>query len=166
MDLQRIRATREDDEDDFASFSCWDGSTTTPWIEEAENHVRGWLLSNAKYALAFRDEEGHLVATSAFDERVISVPLVAPVDHPGWHLQVVAIDLEHQRRGLSRQILAQTLEAMHEFDPTRVLVTANVHREHRASLKVCARAGLTRFIPKDDQYWTLLGEVPISASAL
>lgn len=165
MDLQRTRASRDDDEDDFASFSCWDGNPHTPWIEEAENYVRGWVLRSAKHVLAFRDKEGHLVATSAFDERVISVPLVAPVDHGGWHLQVVAVELGHQRLGLSRQIFTQTLEAMHELDPARSLVTASAHRDHHASLKACAQAGITPFFLKDAHYWVLLGEVPIPASS-
>jgi RimJ/RimL family protein N-acetyltransferase len=164
MDLKRAHASREVDEDAFASFSCWDGNPGTPWIEEAENYVRGWVLSNAQHVLTFRDTGGRLLAVSAFDERVISVPLVAPADHPGWHLQVVAIDLEHQHRGLARDVLDQTLDAMHELDPERVLVTAHAHRDHRASLKVCANAGLVRFIPKDADYWILLGEVPKPAS--
>jgi RimJ/RimL family protein N-acetyltransferase len=161
MDLQRTFASREADADDFAAFSCWDGNPNAPWIEEAENYVRGWVLSNARHVLAFRDGEGHLVAVTACDERVVSVPLVAPADHPGWHLQVLAIELSYQRQGLSRDVLARTLDAMREIDPARALVTAHVHKDHDASLRSCAQAGLTRFFLKDDDYWVLLGEVPI-----
>jgi RimJ/RimL family protein N-acetyltransferase len=151
---------RLEDEAEFASFSCWDGVAGTPWVEEVENYVRGWVLRDARHVVAVRSEDDELVAVAAFDERSIAVPLVAPVDHPGWHLLVVAIRLDHQGQGLSREVFDAVFEAMRRVDPERVLYTAYVHRENRASMRACARVGLLPFHPKDEHYHTLLGEVP------
>jgi RimJ/RimL family protein N-acetyltransferase len=160
MELERSFASRDRDQNDLASFACWDGNPESPWVEEAENYIRGWALSNAQHVLTFRDEQGLLVAVTAFDERIISVPRVAPIEHNGWHFQVAAVSLEHQGRGLSNQILTATLAAMHELDEQRVLVTAHAHREHHLSLKACERVGLSKYLPLDDHYWILLGEIP------
>lgn len=151
---------RREDEDEFAGFSCWDGAAGTPWVEEVENYVRGWVLRDARYVVALSNEDGELVAVAAFDERSIGVPLVAPVDHPGWHLLVVAVRLDQQNRGLSKEVFDCVFEAMRSVDPERVLYTAYVHRENRASMRACARVGLLPFHPKDEHYNTLLGEVP------
>jgi hypothetical protein len=147
------------DADEFAQFACCQGARE-PWILEVENYVRGWVLRRAQYVLAHRNEAGTLLAVSAFDETVIGIPLVSPLDHPGWHLQVVAISLDHQNQGLSQEIFASTFNAMRQLDVDRVFVTANVHREHVMSHRACARVGLTPWIPLDDAYWILLGEVP------
>jgi hypothetical protein len=153
-------ASLNDDEDEFAAFTCWDSSPGAPWVEEVENYVRAWVLRDAPHVLALRNERGDLVAVAAFDERTISVPRVAPVDHPGWHLLVVAIRLEDQRRRLSREVFSAVFEAMREVDRERSLYTAYAHREHRASLRACKCVGLLPFWPKDNHYWILLGEVP------
>lgn len=160
MRLTRSFATREYDEDAFAAFSSWAGRDGEPWIEEADNYVRVSVLRHAAHVLAFRDAARDLVAVSAFDERTIAVPLAAPVDHPGWHLQVVAIRVEDQRKGLSQLIFQETFAAMRELDPERVLVTAHAHKDHFASISACRQAGIEAFYMKDDDYWMLLGEVP------
>lgn len=154
------RRDEGEDEDDFASFCCWDGSPSAPWVEEVENYVRGWVLRDARHVLALRNEDGELVGVAAFEERTIGVPLAAPVDHPGWHLLVVAIRLEDQRCGLSGDVFAAVFEAMRAVDANRVLYTAYVHRDNQASLRACGGVGLLPFQPKDDHYWILLGEVP------
>lgn len=159
MPLAVAFATFADDAE-FAAFCCWDGDDATPWAEEAENYVRGWALQHAEHVLAFRDNGGSLVAVSAFDRRVIAVPLVAPQDHPGWHLQVVAVDIDHQGRGVFGDVMSATYDAMRSLDPDRVLVTAHVHRDNEHSLKACRRHGLLPFVGLDEHYLVLLGEVP------
>jgi RimJ/RimL family protein N-acetyltransferase len=153
-------ATVERDANDFAHFQCWNGDPGLPWVEEAENYVRAWVLRRSENVLAFRDEGGALVAVSAFDPRVILVPIVNPVEHPGWHLQVVAIRLDQQGHGLSREIFTGTFAAMKSVDPNRVLYTANVHKDNRPSLRAGAAVGLLQFRRKDAFYLELLGEVP------
>lgn len=159
LELQVTTATLANDAD-FAAFSCWDGDDATPWIEEAENYVRGFVLRRAENVLAFRTAENELVAVSAFDERTIHVPIVNPVAHDGWHLQVVAIDCDHQKRQLSRQIFEATFAAMRDRDPSRVYVTARVHKDHSNSAKACDAVGLSLLRPNDEHYLILLGEVP------
>jgi RimJ/RimL family protein N-acetyltransferase len=156
--LRRSFATRVQDADEFARFACCP-SGGPPWIREAEDYVRVSVLSHATWVLAFRDDDDALVAVSAFDPRVISIPLNEPVDHLGWHLQVVAVRLDRQRERLSQEVFARTFAAMREIAPERLLVTAHVHREHRASRTAAERAGLELLVPKDDHYWLLLGEV-------
>jgi RimJ/RimL family protein N-acetyltransferase len=153
-------ATRDRDEDSFARFHCWDGNSDAPWVEEVENYVRAWLLREAEHALAFRDDGGDFIAVAGFDPRTIFVPIVEPVAHPGWHLQVVAVRLESQRQGLSQEVFSGTFAAMREVDPGRVLYTATAHRENTASLRAAALAGLLPFRRKDEHYVELLGEVP------
>ncbi|MGI8413461.1 MAG: hypothetical protein ACR2QA_13465 [Solirubrobacteraceae bacterium] len=160
LDLTRSIATLADDAD-FAAFCCC-GDNDPAWIEEVEDYVRGSVLRRVEHTLAFRDGQGDLIAVSAFAERVIRVPIVDPVAHEGWHLQVVAISLEHQRQRLSKQIFEQTFAAMREIDASRVYVTANVHREHRSSRKACSEVGIDLWTPLDDHYVVLLGEVPSS----
>jgi hypothetical protein len=153
-------ARPEDDGDDFARFACWDGAPSTAWVAEVENYIRVWALRHAKYVVAFRNELGELVAVAAFDDRVIGVPLVNPVDHAGWHLLVIAIRLEDQRSGLSREVFDGVFAAMREVDPDRILYTAYVHRANRASFEACKRVDLLPLHLKDEHYWVLLGEVP------
>lgn len=161
MALKRARATAADD-GEFAAFSCWDGDDSTPWIEEAENYVRGFVLREVEYTFAFRDDDDQLVAVSAFDRRSIVVPPADPVEHPAWQLQIVAITLGLQRQQLCREVFEMTFDAMRAADPKRVLVAAHVHNEHRASRRACEAVGLEYWFPKDDTYTILLGEVPES----
>jgi RimJ/RimL family protein N-acetyltransferase len=158
--LLRTAARVDDDEDDFASFSCWDGDASKPWAEEAENFIRAWVLRKVEFVLAFREEKGgDLVAVSAFDRRTIGVPLLKPSDQPGWHLQVVAVRLEAQGKRLAARIMSETFAAMREIDPSRILCTANVHRQNGVSLRACARAGFFHYGEMDD-YIRVLAEVP------
>lgn len=150
----------EADSQEFAEFECSHGESAPAWVREAELYVRHWVIREAQYVLAHRDEAGDLVAVSAFDRTTIGLPLLAPTDRPGWHLQVVAIALRERGRGTSAEVFANTFSAMRQVDASRVFVTANVHREHAASQRACSNAGLTPWIPKDDEYWILLGEVP------
>ena len=147
------------DAEEFENFACC-GERREPWVLEAETYVRYWVLRQAQYVLTHRDEHGSLVAVSAFDEAVIGLPLQSPTDHAGWHIQVVAVGVEYQNQGHSAQVFASTFDAMRQLDPERVFVTANVHQDHVISNRTCARAGLTRWIPLDAVYWTLLGDVP------
>jgi RimJ/RimL family protein N-acetyltransferase len=160
--LHRSFATRVLDTSEFAHFSCCP-NPGEPWVREAEDYVRGFVLGHATWVLAFRDEQNELVAVSAFDPRIIEVPLAQPVAHEGWHLQVVAIALQHQAQGLSRMVFEQTFEAMRDIAGHRVLVTANVHRAHTASRRAAARVGLLTLLPLDDDYLILLGQVPPSS---
>jgi RimJ/RimL family protein N-acetyltransferase len=112
------------------------------------------------WVLAFRDDEQRLVAVSAFDPRRIDIPLNAPVEHHGWHLQVVALDREQQGHGLAQVVFAETFAAMREVDPARILVTGNIHKDNSPSFAAAGRAGLTRLVPLDEHYWVVLGEVP------
>jgi len=150
----------DDDADEFAQFVCSQGAAAPPWEREAEAYVRAWVFRHAQYVLAHRNEDGALIGVSAFDETVIGVPLLSPLDHPGWHLQVVAISLDHQNQGHSHEVFDGTFEAMRQRDADRVFLTANVHRQHGVSQHACEKAGLTPWIPLDDEYWILLGELP------
>lgn len=149
------------DADELAQFACTPPDAPEPWVAEAEAYVRGWALRHAEHVVSHRDEAGTLVAVSAFDETVVGIPLRSPLDHPGWHLQVVAINREHQNQRLSPDVFAGTFEAMRDLDPNRVFVTANVHRNHVVSQRACAGAGLLPWFLRDQDYWVLLGEVPI-----
>lgn len=148
----------DDDADEFEQFSCSSG-TAEPWVREAEAYVRYSVLRRAQYVLSHRDDSGTLVAVSAFDAIVIGIPLLSPLDHRGWHIQVVAIAVDFQNQRLSQEVFAATFDAMSQLDPDRVFVTANVHGNHVMSNRACATAGLTPWVPLDDAYWTLLGEV-------
>lgn len=148
------------DGDEFARFTCAEVESADPWVLEVEAYVRSWVLRHAHHVLAHRDEEGTLVAVSAFDGTVVGIPLLSPLDHPGWHLQVVAISHNHQNQRLSAEVFSGTFEAMRGLDLDRVFVTANVHGLHVVSLRACAQVGLTPWIQLDADYWILLGEVP------
>lgn len=150
------------DADEFAQFRCAEIEAADPWVMEAEAYVRSWVLRHARHVLAHRDEVGALVAVSAFDETVVGIPLLSPRDHPGWHLQVVAISHDHQGQRLSADVFSGTFEAMRGLDPDRVFVTANVHNRHLVSQRACAKVGLTPWLQRDEEYWILLGEVPAS----
>lgn len=160
MTLVWTRADASRDAADFESFNCWNGNAGVPWVEEVENYVRWWVLDDAQYVVAGRDDGGRLAAVAAFDERVIAVPLVAPIDHPGWHLQVVAIRLDLQASRLFDEVIETTFRIMRSIDPERILVTARVHGANRESLRACARHDLDPFVGLNDDYVDLLGEVP------
>lgn len=146
------------DIDDFAAFQCWDGDSATPWIAMVENYVRARVLHAALHTLAFRDGD-ELVAVSAFDPIDIEIPLVEPIAQPGWKLQVVAIRLQRQRNGHSREVYKQTFEAMRELNPARSLVTAQIHRLHTGSMTAANRAGLDLFLT-GTEFHTMVGELP------
>lgn len=146
-------------EGELDSFCCWDGAPNTPWAEEAENFVRAWMLGTVEHILLFRDQDA-LIAVSAFDRRKIEVPLVAPRANPGWHLQVVAVTLDRQGHGLFDDVILGTFAEMRQLDPERVLITGSVHRENQRSFQACARHGIDYFLPRDDHYVVVLGEVP------
>jgi len=148
------------DDDEFALFRCQpSGAASPPWTEEAENYIRARLLRRqGSRVLAFR-EDGHLIAVSSFYPSEVGIPVVSPVVHPAWHLEVLAVTHSRQRTGFGLQVLDQTLVAMRETDPTRVLVVARAHVNNRASLALCARRDITPFVREGD-YWKLLGEVP------
>jgi hypothetical protein len=150
----------EYDTGEFSQFTCCTDASAPPWVREAEIYVRDWALRRAQHVLAHRNGAGALVAVSAFDRTTIGIPLLSPLDHPGWHLQVVAILDDHQNQRLSREVFDNTFVAMTQLDVDRVFVTANVHRDHAVSLRACANVGLEPWIPLDDHYWILLGEVP------
>jgi len=155
--LERSPATLANDAE-FAAFACC-GTEDAPWIREAENYVRAWALRRSEHCLAFRDA-GELVAASAFDASVLGgFPLVEPVDRLVWHLNVVAMSAAYQRQGLSSEVFRSTFEVMRDIDPRREDVTANVHREHTASLAACSGVGLEFLMPLDDDYVLLFGPV-------
>ena len=159
MGWERSFATYAADVDDFAAFECWDGDPATPWIAEVEDYVRVSALRHALFNVAFWDEQGKLVAASAFDPQPVRMPLCSPSESPGWKLQALAISLEHQAQGRSTEVFAETFAAMREADARRTLVTASLHREHTRSRKACERAGLTILLP-GPEFHILLGEVP------
>jgi hypothetical protein len=158
---ERSFATYAADLDDYAAFQCWDGDRAKPWIAEVQDYVRVSALRHALYNVAFWDEEGELVAASAFDPQPVRIPLCSPAERPGWKLQALAICLEHQGQGHSRKVFAGTFAAMRELDARRTLVTASVHRDHRTSQEACERVGLTLLLP-GPEFHTLLGEVPVA----
>jgi hypothetical protein len=148
------------DRDELAQFVCWDGNPYEPWVEEAQNFVRAWMLSRTQHCLMTRGEARRLIAVAAFDPRVIGLPLVRPIDHNAWHIQVLAVSLPFQAHGLAASIFDQVFAAMRQLDPDRVLVTANVHRDNHHSLSACSKVGITPLVPVEEAYWLLLGEVP------
>jgi RimJ/RimL family protein N-acetyltransferase len=165
--VQRSFATRADDAD-FAGFECC-GDDAAPWALETENYVRSSVLGHAEHVLALRDEEGALVAVSAFDRKRIEVPrAVDPLDLKGWQLQVVAVHRESQRNGLCAAVFANTFDAMRDLDPGRGVVQANVHKDNSPSIKACRNAGLFELMPlePEGEYWILLGRVPGTTTEL
>jgi GNAT superfamily N-acetyltransferase len=149
-----------DDALEFASFECWDGDASAPWIHEVQNYIRGHLLWRFEnITLAFRDE-GRLVAVASFYPSTIGLPLVKPIEQPSWHLDVLAVQRERQRAGLAGAIFEQTFAVMRDEDPERVLVIGFVQRDNIPSFTACERAGLMRLIPRDGDYWIVLGEIP------
>ena len=164
MPFERSIATQALDFEDLAAFSCCRGTDDPPWIKEAEHYIRVAALRHAGFVLAFRDAQGVLAAVSAFDLRDIHIPMSAPAPQPGWHLQVLALATAYQGKGRSTEVFMQTFEEMKAIAGERVLVTANVHNQHAASIAAAARAGLTYLVPKDEHYTVLLGEIPESPS--
>jgi hypothetical protein len=149
-----------DDATEFDAFACWDGDAAAVWAHEVENYIRGrllWRFENITLALR---EEGELAAVSSFYASTIGLPLVEPVEQPSWHLDVLAVQLQRQRVGLAAEVFEQTFAEMRTEDQDRILVTGFVHRDNAASFAACERAGLMRLIPRDNDYWIVLGEVP------
>jgi RimJ/RimL family protein N-acetyltransferase len=163
MALSWSYASSDHDREEYATFTCWDGADGTPWLEEVQTFIRHWVLTRVSYVLSFRDGTGGLVGVGAFEARNIYVPLVEPVQNAGWHLQVVGVRLDHQGKGLSRDVFRGIFEAMRQLDDERVIYTAHVHKDNAPSIAACARVGLDLLRPKDAHYWILLGEVPVAA---
>jgi RimJ/RimL family protein N-acetyltransferase len=158
MALTVASATLADDAD-FARFACWNQSDVEPWAEEVENYIRGTLLHQANnYTLTFRAED-QLVAVASFYKSTIGLPLAYPADHPSWHLDVVAVTLQHQGSGHSLEVYQKTLQAMRDIDPDPILLTAFTHVDNHAAIESAKQIGLTPLCPRDDIYWILLGEL-------
>jgi RimJ/RimL family protein N-acetyltransferase len=159
-------ATRADDAD-FAGFCCCQTGASA-WQVEVENYVRASVLGHAEEVLAFRDEEGELLAVSAFDRQQIDLPGAQPRELRGWHLQVVALRLDAQRNGHSAKVFTATFEAMRDLDKTRSVIRANVHKDNAASIKACSNAGFIELMPLDAEgdYWIWLGRVPGTTTEL
>jgi ribosomal protein S18 acetylase RimI-like enzyme len=157
MALLPSRASLEDDAA-FAAFSCIASATqSTAWLEEVENYVRARVLRDRdQHVLAFREED-ELVAVSAFRKSELELP-IQPAVHPAWHLEVLAVADGRQRAGVGLQVLDHTLSAMREIDSERVFVVAVAHRDNDASIALCAKRGITRFVPHG-AYWVLVGEL-------
>jgi hypothetical protein len=62
------------DRDELASFVCWDRNPNEPWVEEAQNFVRAWVLSKTQHCLISRDEAPNSVLTPGFESRAIMSP--------------------------------------------------------------------------------------------
>lgn len=130
-----------EDDDEFSTFECWDGVAPLPWVAEVHNYVRGWVLRQEPFVLAFREDQ-ELVAVSAFRPSSIDLPLAEPISRDAWHLAVVGVRLQHQGQGLCQSVIEETFSRMREQDPARSLVTAFIHEDNGPSLRACARAGL------------------------
>jgi RimJ/RimL family protein N-acetyltransferase len=156
--MERSLAIRGRDDAEFARFQCWDGNAATPWVELAEEYARVWALRISDHVLAFRDDDGELIAVSAFSRGAIDIPFIGGAEHPAWYIEVVAIAVDHQRQGLSQDVFVGTFEIMQELDPTRILVTGKVHKDHSASRKACAAVGMHGLFEENDGYWIVLGD--------
>lgn len=144
----------------FAGFSCWDGDPGKWWAEEVENHIRWHVLRRTQHVLAFSTATGLLAAVSAFDPTTMGLPLARPIEQPAWRLQVVAVELDMQKRGLSTQVFKDTFAAMRETDPQRELVVGRVANGNAASHRACCAVGIEPLMPYDDHYWEYAGWLP------
>ena len=153
MTLERRFASGKDDEL-LASFWCWGGGEDY-WVEEVENHIRGWLLKHSEHTVLFSDDE-QLVAVSGFSRRDVSIVLETI---PAWHLDVVAVDLDRQGAGLANEVFIGTFHAMTEMDPGRRIVTARIHTRNLASRSAANKAGIHAFRPETDDFWEFVGTV-------
>lgn len=160
MALHRTFANRADDGDDFSRFRCWNGDDQLPWVEEVEDDIRGgWIFKRAPHVLALREDDGELVAVSAFLSRPVYIPIAAPEEVDAWHLHVLAVHIDHQGGGLSAEVIAETLAAMGEVDPARAIFTVRVHEQNAPSIALCNRYRLAPFPQRDPPYLELLGDV-------
>lgn len=125
-------------------------------MEEVENHIRGWLLSQSDFTLLFLDQDA-VVAVSGFSRRQVflGTDLVQ-----GWILDVIAIDLHRQGQGLASDVYAGTFDAMKQADPDRVVVSARIHTQNLASRSAAIRAGIHALRPISAEYWEFLGTTP------
>jgi hypothetical protein len=155
--MDRSFALRGRDDDEFGRFECWDGDPATPWIGEAQDHARVWSLTTADHALAFRDDNGVLIAITAFSRGEIEIPLLGGTEQPCWDLQVLAIALDHQRQGLSEEVFLGTFAAMLELDRSRMYVRGRVHKDHHASRRACACVEMHGAY-EDPPYWVVVGD--------
>jgi RimJ/RimL family protein N-acetyltransferase len=153
--LARSFATLVND-GEFAAFECC-GDEPTPHSQEVENYVRGWVLSKARYVLAFRDEEGELVAVAGFNRTKETIGGPEPEVVDAWKLEVVAIRSDRQQQGLSREVFAGVWEAMREVNDYFNHVVASVHRDNKPSRQACANVGLHTHIDGGEDYVSLLG---------
>ena len=149
----------ERDQDSLARFCCWNSDPEYWRTLEVENHIRGFVLSNSENVVLFEDE-GELLAVSAFGRTTIGIPLVDPRHQPCWHVDLVAVTLDRQSQGLSREVFAGTFERMRELDPQCFLITGLIHENNLASLNAAQKVGIMPFTPAGDGYWRVLGEVP------
>ncbi len=158
MTLLPSRASLEDDAA-FAAFSCLaTGTPSTPWLEEVENYVRARVLRVPDlHVLAFRDGD-ELIAVSAFYESEIELPANQPAGYPAWHLEVVAVAHPRQRNGVGLEVLDHTLSVMRDISPDRVFVVARAHLKNRASIGLCAKRGITPYVPSGT-YWVMVGDL-------
>jgi hypothetical protein len=157
-------ATASDD-DDLREFTCWDGDTSQPWVQEVEFYVRFQALKRARRTVLFRGRGKALVAVSAFDARRVKYPVLGHQWWDGWQLQVVAIRLRDQGTCLadgtriSDYVLSKTYQLMREEDPERRYVTARVHEKNKRSITAADRLDLAPAMPDPEHpgYWIMLG---------
>jgi ribosomal protein S18 acetylase RimI-like enzyme len=156
--LRRFSAGPDDDAQ-FAAFTCWDGDLAKPWAHEAQNYIRAAVLRQPDTHVLKWCDGTNLVAVVSFGTRIIGLPLLDPVDHTVWHLDVMGVARDRQQQGHAPSALQETLHAMRAEDPARAIVTADVHRLNSPAIRTLRSVGITELIQKDADYWIFLGEL-------
>jgi hypothetical protein len=149
-------ASIEADSDALSTFSCWDGDEERWWIQEVENHIRAWVLECSEHVLLLYEDDV-LIGLSAFSRTTIIIPSHDPSHQPAWKLDLVAIALDHQSRGISYELYQRTFSLMNELDPERRLVTGAIYEKNHASLASALKVGLIPTKRDDSGYLRVLG---------
>lgn len=149
------------DDRELTTFSCCTQGDADYHVE-VETYVQALVLRRAQHVIGLRSAEGELVGVGAFDPVIASnLPLVLPEQTRAWHLKVIAVASDHQRQGVSRELIDHAFATMRTLDRTRSLIFARVHEENSASLRACANAGIECYQgPDSDCHFDLIGSVP------
>jgi GNAT superfamily N-acetyltransferase len=130
-------------------------STGTDFEEDVEHWIAtmavGLLYDHPKAVFQRRnlhlveDDYGHHVAVFAWQD----IELLA-VD--GIWLEVLAVSLDFQHRGIGRQVLSLAIDHLREVDHDGETLGAMVHHENRRSLDMLLAAGWVRAANSDGHY--------------
>jgi predicted N-acetyltransferase YhbS len=139
-----------EDEAVLAAFAC---STGEPFEDEVEDWIQtraiSWVNDTPRAtfqrrALAFiEDDFGSVVAVVAWQDVVI-------VDLDGIWLEVLAVSLDHENKGIGREVYDMTVEHLRTVDRDGDHLAGLVHVDNRRSMRLLSHVGWASVARLDD----------------